>query len=104
MARNIDLSNKLSNERPTIIIGGNTYTVNDEKTNVLLMNEELKKGGSEAEVVDKTISLLLGEKALKEIDAMGYGISQYFTIFYGLIACVNDISIEEAQERFRQQQ
>ena len=43
MARNIDLSNKLSNERPTIIIGGNTYTVNDEKTNVLLMNEELKK-------------------------------------------------------------
>ena len=104
MARNIDLSNKLSNDRPTIIIGGNTYTVNDEKTNVLLMNEELKKGGSASEVIDKTISLLLGKKALKEIDEMGLGLSQYTIIFYGLIACVNDISIEEAQERFRQQQ
>lgn len=104
MARNIDLSNKLSNERPTIIIGGNTYTVNDEKTNVLLMNEELKKGESASEVIDKTISLLLGKKALKEIDEMGLGLSQYTIIFYGLIACVNDISIEEAQERFRQQQ
>lgn len=104
MARNIDLSNKLSNDRPTIIIGGNTYTVNDEKTNVLLMNEELKKGESASEVIDKTISLLLGKKALKEIDEMGLGISQYTIIFYGLIACVNDISIEEAQERFRQQQ
>lgn len=102
MARNIDLSNKLSNERPTIIIGGNTYTVNDEKTNVLLMNEELKKGESASEVIDKTISLLLGKKALKEIDEMGLGLSQYTIIFYGLIACVNDISIEEAQERFRQ--
>ena len=104
MARNIDLSNKLSNERPTIIIGGNTYTVNDEKTNVLLMNEKLKKGESASEVIDKTISLLLGKKALKEIDEMGLGLSQYTIIFYGLIACVNDISIEEAQERFRQQQ
>ena len=104
MARNIDLSNKLSNDRPTIIIGGNTYTVNDEKTNVLLMNEELKKGESASEVIDKTISLLLGKKALKEIDEMGLGLSQYTIIFYGLIACVNDISIEEAQERFRQQQ
>ena len=35
---------------------------------------------------------------------MGLGLSQYTIIFYGLIACVNDISIEEAQERFRQQQ
>lgn len=104
MARHIDLSNKLSNERPTIKIGSNTYSVRDEKTNVLLMNEELKKGNSELEAIDKIISLLLGEKAQKEIDAMKLGISQYLTIFYGLIACVNDITVEEAKERFQKQQ
>ncbi len=103
MSRHIDLSNKLTNERPTVTIGGNTYEVNDEKSNVLMMNQKLKEGGSEAEIVDKVITLLLGEKALKEIDAMGYGISQYMTIFYALIACVNDITIEEAQERFQNQ-
>ena len=63
MARHIDLSSKLSNERPTIIIGGNKYEVNDEKSNVLMMNEVLKEGGSETELVDKIITLLLGEKA-----------------------------------------
>lgn len=102
MARNIDLSNKLSNERPTITINGVTYKVNDEKTNVLLMNQELKKeGNAEAEMVDKIITLLLGKKALKEIDAFGYGLSQYMTIFYALVACVNDEDIEVVMQRFQ---
>lgn len=105
MARNIDLSNKLSNDRPTITINGVTYKVNDEKTNVLLMNQELKKeGNTEAEMVDKIITILLGKKALKEIDAIGYGLSQYMTIFYALVACVNDIDIEVAMQRFQGQQ
>lgn len=104
MAKNIDLSNKLSNMRPTITINGVDYKVNDEKTNVLLMNQELKKEGvSESEAIDRVISLLLGKKALKEIDALGYGISQYMIIFYALIASVNDITMEEAEKRFRNQ-
>lgn len=105
MAKHIDLSSKLSNERPTITINGIVYKVNDEKSNVLKMNQQLKKQNvSELETVDKIISILLGENALKEIDAAGYGLKQYMTIFYGLIACVNDEDIEDVEKRFQGQQ
>lgn len=102
MARNIDLTNVLTNERPTITINGKTYPINDEKTNILLMNNEMKKaGGNELEMVDKIISLLLGKKALKEIDSLGLGLSQYITIFHALVAAVNDEDIEEVKARFQ---
>lgn len=104
MPRHIDLSNKLSSERPTITINGVVYKVNDEKSNVLLMNQELKKENvSEMDMVDKIITILLGKKALKEIEAAEYGLSQYMTIFYALVACVNDEDIEVIESRFQKQ-
>lgn len=103
MAKHIDLSTVLSKERPTITINGKTYQVNDEKTNILLMNNELKKSdGADLESIDKIIELLLGKKAVKEIDQAGFGLSQYMTIFYALVAAVNDEDIEEAKKRFRE--
>lgn len=105
MARNIDLTNVLTNERPTITINGKEYKVNDEKTNILLMNEEMKKtGDNELKLVDKVIELLLGKKALKEIDTYGYGLKEYLTIMYALIAAVNDEELEAVKERFQKQQ
>lgn len=105
MARHIDLRNKLDMERPTIKIGEKTYTVNDEKSNVLLMNSALAEEGLDQNAaVDKVITILLGKTALKEINALKLGLSQYMIIFYALVACVNDIEIEEAKERFQNAQ
>lgn len=104
MAKHIDLSEMLSNERPTITINGNKYVVNDEKSNILHMNSEMKKEGlSESEMIDKVIVLLLGKKALKEIEAMGFGVSQYLTIFYALIATVNNDEMDVVEKRFQDQ-
>ena len=105
MARTIDLSSKLTTERPTITLNGKSYQVNDEKTNVLLMNQELKKADTnDVDIINKVITILLGKKALKDIETAGYGISQYITIFYALIAAINDISMEEAEQRFQGRQ
>lgn len=103
MAKHIDLSSVLSTERPTITINGNKYTVKDEKTNVLLMNNEMAKNGADLGAIDKIITILLGKKAQKEIDAMGFGLSQYMTIFYALVATVNDEDLEVVKERFQNQ-
>ena len=41
MAKHFDLSKILNDERPTIKIGDKTYTVNDEKSNVLILNSRI---------------------------------------------------------------
>jgi len=102
MAKHIDLTNKLDRTRPTIIINGIEYEVNDEKSNVLSMNSTLKKHkGDEVELYDKIVEQLIGKKALKEIEELHLGISQYKTIAFALMACVNDEEMEDVEKRFR---
>jgi hypothetical protein len=102
MARHIDLTSKLSNERPTIQIGEKVYEVNDEKSNILSMNSMLNNfEGDEIEMVDAIIEKLVGKKAFKEINALKLSILDYKTIAFALIACVGDEEIEEVEERFQ---
>lgn len=101
MAKHFDLSNVLNNEKPTIKIGEKTFTVNDEKSNVLILNSKLEKEDNSIESIDVAIEQLLGKGAVKELNDLSLSMSAYKEIFYTLIACVNDEEIEEVKKRFQ---
>ena len=101
MAKHFDLSNVLNNEKPTIKIGEKTFTVNDEKSNVLILNSKLEKEDNSIESIDVAIEQLLGKTAVKELNDLSLSMSAYKEIFYTLIACVNDEEISEVKKRFQ---
>ena len=101
MAKHFDLSTILQDEKPTIKIGDKPYTVNDEKSNVLILNSKLEKEDNSIESIDVAIAQLLGEEAVEELNSMSISLSAYKEIFYTLIACVQDEEIEEVKKRFQ---
>lgn len=101
MAKHFDLSNILNDERPTIKIGDKTYTVNDEKSNVLILNSKLDNEENSLDSIDVAIEQLLGKTAVKELNDLSLSMSAYKEIFYTLIACVNDEEISEVKKRFQ---
>lgn len=103
MAKHFDLSNILNNEKPTIKIGDHTFTVNDEKSNVLILNSKLDKESNSLESIDIAIEQLLGKSAVEELNGMALSMTAYKEIFYTLIACVNDEDVDAVKARFQQQ-
>lgn len=102
MAKHFDLTSILSNEKPTITIGEHTFTVNDEKTNVLLMNEGMENL-TPIEAAEFAVERLLGKEQKTTLDAFKLSMTAYFEIFYALVACVNNEEIETVKERFQKQ-
>lgn len=104
MAKHIDLTNKFDNEKPSITIGDKTFTINDEKTNVLIMNQVLKNGAlNETEMIDKVIEILLGKKNAEALDKMKLRFNDYKTVFFAIMAAINDEDIEDVEKRFQEQ-
>lgn len=100
MAKHFDLTSILSNEKPTITIGEHTFTVNDEKTNVLLMNEGMKSL-TPTEAAEFAVERLLGKEQKATLDSFKLSMTSYFEIFYALVACVNNEEIETVKARFQ---
>lgn len=102
MAKNIDLTNKFSKEKPSITIGDLTLTVNDEKSNILVMNSLMKKGDmTEFEMMDKSLEILLGKKGYQEVEKLKLRLSDYKTLYFAIMAVVNDEEIEDVEKRFQ---
>lgn len=102
MAKIIDISAKLTNERPKIkLTEDKTYEIDDRKNTVLSLNQKMSEV-SEGEAVDIIISTLLGEVAAKEIEAMDLSISDYEHISLALMAAVSNEEYEETERRFRE--
>lgn len=105
MAKHIDLTNKFDNEKPSITIGEHTFVINDEKTNILIMNQVMRDESLDNfERMDKMIEILLGKKQAKELDAMKLSISAYQTVTFAIMAAVNDEDIEVVEKRFQNKQ
>lgn len=106
MAKHIDLTNKFSKEKPSITIGDKTIQINDEKSNVLKMNSVLKnaEGLTELEMMDTAMETLIGKKGVKSLDEMSLSFSDYKTVYFAIIAVVNDQELSEVEENFRKNQ
>ena len=97
----IDISKKLSNDKPVIKIAeGKEYKINNSKNTMLLINQEMQNNKNELEAMDKAVKLALGQSALEEIENMELSFADYKVLFIGIMAGVSDQSYEEVEKNF----
>ncbi len=101
MAKHFDLSDILTDDRPTIKVGNKTFTINCEKSIVLRVNAILKKKGEDLEGMEDALKILLGEKGYKEFNELDLPVSAYKSFYLAVIACVQDEEREVVEKRFR---
>lgn len=96
---NLDISSKLGHEKQEITIAeGKTYEVNCGAITFLKVQERFEKG----EVL-KAIELLLGSKAIEDIEKMKLTIKEMQIIIIAAAAQANETSYEEMEKRFQKQ-
>lgn len=97
----IDISKKLTNDKPVIKIAeGKEYKINNSKNTMLLINQEMQNNKDELEAMDKAVKLALGEGAFEEIESMELSFADYKVLFIGIMAGVSDQSYEEVEKSF----
>lgn len=103
MAKVINLSERLSKQKPAIVIDGNTYEVNDSMTAVIRFEELLtnQSDGSSVEDIHESFVVALGEKAAHEIDIESRSFGDIKVIMFAIIAAMQDLTYEEVEDRFR---
>lgn len=101
MAKHIDISAKITMEKPTVAFAGKTYEVNNGKNTMLLLQQYMNGEHDNLEAVDHTIKLLLGEKAAGEIDKLDLPMDALRTVYIAIMAAASGEDYEEAEARFR---
>lgn len=99
MSKVINVTDKLTSEKPVIRIGAKDYPVNDGIATVLKF-EELATTGTTAAMVE-AISTALGTKAAKELNIENMSISNFKVLSTAITAAFQGIEYEEAAARFQ---
>lgn len=100
MAKHIDISAKITLEKPTVTFCGKTYEVNNGKNTMLLLQQYAGEEHGDLEMVDHTVALLLGKKAAAEIDKLDLPFDTLKTVYIAIMAAANGEDYEEAEARF----
>lgn len=105
MAKFIDISSRLDDAKPGIIVApGEQYEINDDKNNIIKMNAEIKKAKSELDGMVIALGMLLGDTALAEIEEKHPGMTTRMgtikQLFIGSLSAINGESPEEVEKRF----
>ncbi len=105
MGKVIDISAKLTSERPKLKVAEDkVYEIDDRKNTILKLNQKMKGGNIEdLAFIDEIVELTLGKKAAKEIDAMDLSMTAYQSIMLAIMAAVMGESLEVAEARFRKE-
>lgn len=99
MSKVINITEKLSNEKPVIVIGEKSYEVNDGLETVLKFEELVSD--STAENMVKAIEISLGEQAAIDLNIMKMNASNYKVLAIAILASMQGVTYEEAEGRFR---
>lgn len=99
MAKIINISDKLSFEKPCIQVGEKTYTVNDSLETVMKF-EEVYGDGDTAGMLE-CFKVALGEETCKEIGFEKMSFKNIQVWFLAINSAMQDLSYEETEARFR---
>ena len=102
MAKIIKLHDRLTNAIPKIEIAkGEVYEVDDSKNTVLAVQEITSESGG-IEVIFQALDMLLGKKAVEEIEknhpTYTTRLSTITVLFKGVMAAISGTDYEEADE------
>lgn len=99
MSKIIDISSKLTTEKPQIKIGEKLYCINNGIDTVLKF-EELATQGSKGLI--EAIKLAISEESAKEINLESISIKNFKVLTVAIMAAMQDLEYEEAEARFQQ--
>jgi hypothetical protein len=102
VAKIINISEKLNNEKPIIQVGEKSYIVNDG-IDVVFRFEELTVAGTKGAMME-AIRLTLGEDAVEELGAGSWSIKNFKVLTIAILAAMQDLDYEEAEARFQKSQ
>ena len=101
MAKTIDITSKLTNERPVLKLGKDKeYPVDNRKNTVLTIQAKLDEGEGGTNLMNEVLVLALGEKAAKEIDESDISFADYQTIFIAALSGALGEDFEVIEARF----
>lgn len=115
MSNIIDISGKITNQLPMIRIADDkVYTVNNRKNTILnvqaMVQEAERKarknkeeGGEldETKLMNKAMEMLIGTKAVNEIEEMNLPLPEYKIVYQAIMAAATGTNIEEVEQRFQ---
>lgn len=103
MAQIIDLSKRLTNEKPRIIIDNeHNYEVRNNKNVAILIKEiteddKIKDFAKDGDKYDKIIEAALGNEALLYLKTIELSVNGWNLIVEAIMAAINEISLEEVE-------
>lgn len=97
MGRVINITDKLSTEKPIIQIGEDSYPVNDSME-VVLKFQELT--GDETSL-KSAVELALGKTAAKKIKVEEMSVSNFKVLITAIMAAMQGMTFDEAASRFQ---
>jgi len=105
MSKIIDISAKLTNERPKLKLAEDKiYEIDDRKNTIILLNQKIQDTDvNDINAIDEMISVVLGKEAAKEIDEMNLPMAAYQSIMIAIMAAVTGEDYEVAEARFRKE-
>lgn len=104
MAKHIDISAKITCERPSVTFGGKTYEINNGKNNMLLLQQYMGEDHGDLEMLFHALEVLLGKGAMAEIDALDLPLDEVKTVYLAVMAAASGEDYEEAEARFQKSQ
>lgn len=99
MAKIINISDKLSNEKPCIQVGEKSYVVNDSLETVMKFEEMYGDGDTQGML--ECMKVALGAKAYKEASFEKMSFSNIRVWFLAVMAAMQGVTYEEVEERFQ---
>lgn len=101
MAKIINISDKLSSEKPSIQVEDKLYKVNDSLETVMKFEEVYSDSGDTQGMLE-CMKIAIGEKAYKELKFEKMSFKNIQVWFFAIMAAMQDISYEDIESRFRQ--
>ena len=99
MAKVINITDKLSQERPKIMVGEDEFEVNNTMRTVMRF-EELASAESTAQMME-AVEVALGKEAVEKLQVIDMTTESFKVLMIAISAAVQDVSYEEASKRFQ---
>ena len=98
MAKIINISDKLSTDKPVITVGDDKYPVNDSLETVMKFEEMYQDGDTQAML--ECLKLALGEEAAEKLKFEGMSFTNIRVWFFAVMAAMQDMDYDEVEDRF----
>lgn len=103
----IDISAKLTNEKPVVKLNENLeFSVRNDKNTVLLMQQEIIKKNTKTDIekFDKVLEILIGKETIEKINEINMPLKDYLTVCEAVIAAATGDEMESVSERFQEKE